>query len=314
MEVGPYATFVGAFASRYGRHGGFWAAHPEVPYKPVLRYELWNEPNLKGGWCPRAQPWLYADLFTQGVQAIRGVDPLAGVYTGGVAPPSAKNASNHDQYVGVAEFFQDATARQPNLNKLMTGADVHVYPGLDRKQQLERLAWVRLQLHDGRIANRIPMIINEIGWATHVGRTPLSESDRAKAYGKVTVNYARTNCNVGGILPHTWISVEQSTSNPEDWYGVADPITGEPYPSARHYSYGVRLMRGPLAKEPPRTTLMACPGMPLPDSDHDGVSRPRRLLPAEPEAALERAASQASLRTELRLTVGHGTRVRAGVL
>jgi Cellulase (glycosyl hydrolase family 5) len=279
VDVAPYATFVRAFASRYGRHGVFWTAQPEVPYTPVLRYELWNEPNLKGGWCPRPQPWLYADLFMQAVQAIRAVDPLAAVYTGGVAPPSANNASNHKQYLGIAEFFQDATARQPNLSKAMTGADVHVYPGLDRQRQLDRLAWFRSQLHDGRIPDRTPMIINEIGWATHVGKTPLSESDRASAYARMTVNYARTNCNVGGILPHTWISPEQSNSNPEDWYGIANPSTGQPYDSARHYSYGVRLMRGQLSKEPPKRTLMACPGMPLPDSDHDGFPDEREYFP-----------------------------------
>jgi hypothetical protein len=44
----------------------------------------------------------------------------------------------------------------------------------------------------------------------------------------MTVNYARTNCNVGGILPHTWISPQQSNKNPEDWYGIANPSTGSP--------------------------------------------------------------------------------------
>ena len=279
VDVAPYATFVRGFASRYGRHGAFWRAHPEVPYKPVLRYELWNEPNLKGGWCPHPQPWLYADLFVQAAQAIRAVDPLAAVYTGGVAPPLAKDASNHQQYLGMAEFFRGATARQPNLGKLMTGADVHVYPGLDRESQLDRLGWFRSQLHDGRIPDRVPMIVNEVGWATHVGKTPPSESDRASAYARMAVNYARTNCNVGGILPHTWISPEQSSTDPEDWYGIANPSTGQPYDSARRYSYGVRLMRGQLPKEPPRRTLMACPGMPLPDLDRDGFPDERDYFP-----------------------------------
>lgn len=283
VDPGPFATFVRAFANRYGRAGAYWTAHPDVQYMPVLRYEIWNEPNLKGGWCPHPQPWLYADLFVQAARAIRNVDPLAGVYTGGVAPPSPKNANKPKQYLGVADFFQGVTARQPSVSKLANGVDVHIYPGIDRQKQLDRLAWFRSQLHDGRIPNRLPMIINEIGWATHVGKTPLSETDRARAYGKMTVNYARTNCNVGGILPHTWISVEQSKTNPEDWYGIANPSTGEPYPSARYYSYGLRLMRGELTKEPPMRTLMACPGMPLPDSDHDGFPDEHDYYPLDPK-------------------------------
>jgi hypothetical protein len=254
----PYVRFVHAFATRYGRGGAFWAAHPSLPYVPVLRYEIWNEPNLKGGWCPRPQPWLYADMFVGAAQAVRSVDPNAVVYTGGVAPPSAKNAKNHDQYLGVAEFFGNATARRPKLNEYMDGAAVHIYPSTDGTKQLEKLAWFRSQLHDGRIADRIPMIVNEIGWATHVGKVPLSETDRAAAFGKMTINYARTNCNVGGIFPHTWISPQQSSSNPEDWYGIANPSTGEPYDSARRFSYGARLMSGELSTPPPTTILTVC--------------------------------------------------------
>ena len=282
MNVEPYAEFVKAFASRYGRNGTFWAANPGLPYVPILRYGIWNEPNLKGGWCPRPQPWLYADMFVSASKAIKGVDPGALVYTGGVAPPSAKNTKNHKQYLGVADFFGKVTARQPNLNSFVDGAAVHVYPSLDGGKQLEKLAWFRSQLQDGRIANRIPMIVNEIGWATHVGKTPITEDERAAAYGKMTINFARTNCNVGGVLPHTWISPQQSAKNPEDWYGIADPSTGAPYASAMRYSYGLQLMEGELSIEPPMQTLMACPNMPLPDSDNDGFPDQNDYYPFDP--------------------------------
>ena len=282
VSVEPYAQFVKAFATRYGRNGTFWSANPGLPYMPILRYEIWNEPNLKGGWCPRPQPWLYADMFVSSSKAIKGVDPGAIVYTGGVAPPSAKNTKNHKQYLGVADFFGKVTARQPSLNSFLDGAAVHIYPSTDGQKQLDKLAWFRSQLHDGRIANRIPMIVNEIGWATHVGKVPITEDERAAAYGKMTVNYARTNCNVGGILPHTWISPQQSSKNPEDWYGIADPSTGAPYDSARRYSYGLQLMDGQLPVEPPMQTLMACPGMPLPDSDNDGYPDENDYYPFDP--------------------------------
>jgi hypothetical protein len=262
VSIGPYTRFVSAFAKRYGRGGAVRAANPDVPYVPVVRYEIWNEPNLKGGWCPRPQPWLYADMFVGAAQAIRNVDPNALVYTGGVAPPPAKNAKNHKQYLGIADFFGQATARRPTLNHYMSGVSVHIYPSTDGQRQLKRLAWFRQQVHDGRISDRTPMMINEVGWATHVGKVPITETERAAAFGKMTINYARTNCNVGGILPHTWISPQQSSSDPEDWYGIADPSTGEPYDSAKRFSYGLLLMEGDLPTPPPVKTLMICPGMP----------------------------------------------------
>ena len=282
VSVGPYTRFVKEFASRYGRNGSFWAANPGLPYIPVIRYEIWNEPNLKGGWCPRPQPWQYADMFVSASKAIGSVDPRAIVYTGGVAPPSAKNTKNHKQYLDPAEFFRDVTASQHRFNRFVDGAAIHVYPSTDGEKQREKLAWFRSQLHAGRIANRIPMVVNEVGWATHVGNPPITEDERASAYSRMTINFARTNCNVGGLFPHTWISAEQSSKNPEDWYGIADPSTGAPYASARRYSYGLKLMEGRLSVEPPMRTIMACDGMPRPDSDHDGFPDENDYYPFDP--------------------------------
>jgi hypothetical protein len=282
VNTAPYVDFVKAFASRYGRNGTFWAANPGLPYVPVLRYEIWNEPNLKGGWCPRPQPSRYADMFVSASEAVRTVDPHAIVYTGGVAPPSAKNSNKHKDYLNPAEFFRDVTARQQAFNSFVDGVAIHVYPSTDGEKQREKLAYFRSQLHTGRIADRIPMIVNEVGWATHVGDPSITEGERASAYGRMTINFARTNCNVGGLFPHTWISAEQSDTNPEDWYGIADPTTGAPYPSAKRFSYGLRLMEGRLRLRPPMKTLMACDGMPLPDTDHDGFPNQSDYYPFDP--------------------------------
>jgi hypothetical protein len=254
VSVEPYAAYVRAYAQRYGRNGRFWAANPGLPYLPVLRYEIWNEPNLKGGWCPRPQPWLYADLFVAAAQAIRGVDPNAHVMTGGVAAP----AKPKKQYLAIADFFGRATARRPGLTQEMNSVAVHIYPSLDGEKQLLKLESFRSQVRAGRIPDRIPMVINEIGWATHVGKVPITEAERASAYGKMTVNFARTDCNVGGILAHSWISPQQNANNPEDWYGIANPGTGAPYDSARHFSYGMKLMSGQLSTPPPTQTLDVC--------------------------------------------------------
>jgi hypothetical protein len=260
LDIGPYGLVAKAIAARYGRGGTFWRAHPDLPARPIVRFEIWNEPNLRGGWCPTPQPGRYADMFMIALRAIRSVDHHAQILTGGVAPPAKQNV----HYLSISEFLGRVTARQPGVIRKASGAAVHIYPPTGAQKQLDRVAWFRDQLREGGIPNRMPMLINEIGWPTGGSSSAITEQERAKAYTRATVNIPRTNCNVMGMLPQSWTSSQQSNSNPEDWYGIAGPVTAKPYPSAYAYSHSARLMRGQLTQAPPSNPLMVCPGMPAP--------------------------------------------------
>ena len=75
----------------------FWAAHPELPALPIVRWEIWNEPNLTGYWCPGGEPARYADLFVQAASQIRKADPAARLVLGpaaGLAVGRAPSTSN----------------------------------------------------------------------------------------------------------------------------------------------------------------------------------------------------------------------------
>ena len=260
LDIGPYGPLVKAVAQRFGRDGTFWKANPGLPKEPITRYEIWNEPNLRGGWCPNPQPERYADMFMIAANAIRSVDPHAEVVTGGVAPPAKENK----HYLAISDFMGRATARQPGLVRKASGAAVHIYPATGGAKQLDRLVWFRDQLRQGGIPNQMPMLINEIGWPTQGGGETISEAKRSKAYRAAAVNIPRTNCNVMGILPQAWTSAQQDPKDPEDWYGIANPTTAEPYPSAHAYARAAKLMRGQLPQPPPDKPLMVCPGMPAP--------------------------------------------------
>lgn len=266
VDVSEYGPLVKAIAARYGRGGTFWRIHRNVPARPIVRYEIWNEPNLRGGWCPDPQPERYADMFMIAARAIRSVDPHAQVLIGGTAPPAKENR----HYLGIAHFLARATARQPRLTRAASGAAVHIYPPTAAGKQLGRVAWFRKQLRQGGIPNRMPMLINEIGWPAGGGSRFGSEADRAKAYARATVNIPRTNCNVMGMLPQTWTSDQRDPNDAEDWYGIAGLATAKPYPSARAYSHGLRLMRGELRRAPPAQPLMVCRGMPRPSPPGTG--------------------------------------------
>jgi len=259
-DITPYVDLTRAIAARYGRNGSFWKENPDLPSKPIIRYEIWNEPNLRGGWCPKPEPEVYADMFVGAARAIHSADHRAEVVTGGVAPPAKQSQS----YLGISDFLGRATAHQPELVHLASGAAVHIYPPAGADKQLERVAWFRKQLREGGIPDRTPMLINEIGWATQGGSSAVSEDERAAAFKAAAENIPRTNCNVMGMLPHTWTSNQRNPDNAEDWFGIAGPVTAKPYPSAHAYSKAAQLMRGELAKPPPGDPLMVCPGMPPP--------------------------------------------------
>ncbi|MGH2804718.1 MAG: hypothetical protein ACRDL4_16985, partial [Thermoleophilaceae bacterium] len=45
--------FVRGAVNRYGRRGKIWRRHPELPYRPVRAWQVWNEPNLRAYWRGR---------------------------------------------------------------------------------------------------------------------------------------------------------------------------------------------------------------------------------------------------------------------
>ena len=59
-QIAAWQQFLANFVRRYGAHGSFWAAHPNLPYHPVSSYEIWNEPNLRLIWGgpPNARDYL----------------------------------------------------------------------------------------------------------------------------------------------------------------------------------------------------------------------------------------------------------------
>lgn len=80
-----FAAFAAEVARRYGTGGSFWLAHPELPYRPVLNYEVWNEPNYDMFWHGTgATAARYARLYVATRAVIHAQDPAARVVVGGV--------------------------------------------------------------------------------------------------------------------------------------------------------------------------------------------------------------------------------------
>jgi hypothetical protein len=235
-----YAAMMGAVAGRYGRGGSFWAAHPELPRQPVTTYEIWNEPNLSSFWCPRPNPPAYARLYMAAREAIRRVDPRATIVLGGLAPFRINQPSRAPLKMSGKAFLAQLLTAEPRLRNSIDAVGIHPY-GTNAGEVLSTAEWFRATLNSVGLGN-VPMMANEYGWPTH-GISPqypaVSEDQRASYLRAATADLSRSNCGLLGVAPHTWVSEQRSPISTIDWYGLANPSTGQPYPSAVAYGQAV---------------------------------------------------------------------------
>ena len=89
---------------------------------------------------------------------------------------------------------------------------------------------------------RVPISWNEVGWPTRgalAGGRAVPEVIRA-AYLYQVADADLARCGVTSLAPHTWVTVQQNPTDPEDWFGIANPVSAQPYPTALAYSRAAR--------------------------------------------------------------------------
>jgi hypothetical protein len=77
----PYGGYLTALIGRYGPHGSFWRANPQIHKLPIRSWQIWNEENL-GYYWPQPYASSYAGLLRSAHDAIRKADPGARVVLG----------------------------------------------------------------------------------------------------------------------------------------------------------------------------------------------------------------------------------------
>jgi hypothetical protein len=254
-EVADYGALISALARRYGAGGAFWKSHPGLPATPITDYEVWNEPNFANFWCPGPDPAAYARLYLAAHAAVHRVDPEARVLLGGLA---AVKDSNPPENLNPRDFLGAALENQPDLRTTIDAVAVHPYAPTP-PEVLASLRSLRSTL-DSVGLNAVPMSVNELGWYTQGtgGNPPTSEARRAAGFAQLAPAIAGSDCDVIALSVHTWITREQNPADREDWYGLADPQTAEPYPSAVAYGDQVKALERGRAR---RGGPAACAGI-----------------------------------------------------
>jgi len=133
---------------------------------------------------------------------------------------------------------------------------VHLYDQ-DPDGDISLIGWLRAKMRAAGLESA-SVLVTEYGWHTHGGPGSISEDLRAELERDFASQAPRLNCDVIGIAPHAWVTAEQDPDNRENWWGVADPDTGEPYPSGEAYAHQVARYEGRLSEPPPTSTIPVC--------------------------------------------------------
>jgi polysaccharide biosynthesis protein PslG len=155
-----WRAFVLALVRRYGPGGTFWSDTTDAfnpPYRPIRRWQIWNEVNSPEFFQPKPSPSAYARLLTASADEIRSVNPGAKVYLAGLfgTPPKPGLSSRR---------FLNGLYRIKGIKSDFDVVAVHPYsPGV--KGMIFQLQFAREAMikHGDR---RTPLAVTEIGWSS----------------------------------------------------------------------------------------------------------------------------------------------------
>jgi polysaccharide biosynthesis protein PslG len=156
-QLEAWASFLRAAVDRYGAGGSFWRENPELPYRPVRNWEIWNEENIVT--FGRAEPERFAPLLRVSGRTVHSADPEAKVILGGLFGRPLQIPPN----ISSGEYL-NRIYRARRVKQYFDGVALHPYVarvGAMRKQILNLRRIMRLH-HDAGT----PIYVTELGWGS----------------------------------------------------------------------------------------------------------------------------------------------------
>jgi hypothetical protein len=153
-----YGAFLQQLVGRYGPRGSFWAEHPQLPRRPLRRWQIWNEPHLQYQWTvPRREdgsfPRGYVALLRAARTALRRSDRGARVVLA---------ALTNDSWNHLRALYR-ARARG-----LFDEAAIQIYTAEPERllMAIRRVREVMARARDGRKQ----LLLTEMSWPAARGR------------------------------------------------------------------------------------------------------------------------------------------------
>ena len=211
---GPFARFVAALATRYGTHGSFWNAHPNLPKVPIRMWQIWNEPIFTVYWSQQPFEPGYVQLLRATRPALRAADPGAKVVLAGLADFSW-------QYL--------ATMYKLHARGLFDAVDVHPYTATPQGV-ITIIGKVRAVMNRNGDRNK-PILAAEVSWTSSKGNVPPTTSfgiettepaqatNVAQAVRLLAANHRRLG--LSAFYYFTWIGDETMPQAHDDQFNFA---------------------------------------------------------------------------------------------
>jgi hypothetical protein len=195
-----WISFLRAAVERYGPEGEFWEEHPELPFLPIHRWEIWNEENIVT-FASRTSPTDFATLIRISGQTLHGVDPEAQVILGGLFGRPLQVPPNVASGDFLSRFY-----RAGNVKRYFDGVALHPYVADARAMglQIENLRRIMRVHHDAAT----PFYVTELGWGSRSGPTRWERglygqaSQLSKAFSIISAN--RLRWRLRGVWWFTW--------------------------------------------------------------------------------------------------------------
>jgi hypothetical protein len=218
-----YARYARTLVGRYGPGGDFWEENPALPRRPIRRWQLWNETNLRASWSDKRWPGPYVELLRAGRGAIKRADPGATIVLAGFANRS---------WSGLAAVYRVRGAR-----RLFDQVAIHPYTSevAGLVTILERARYVMRRNGD----RRKPILVTEFSWPSAKGKlkgfgietTERGQARRVSASLRLLAR-ERHRLRLAGIYYYNWLSGRESAA--ESVFGYAGlrriGADGEPEP------------------------------------------------------------------------------------
>jgi len=198
-QLRAWTDFLYAAVRRYGAGGSFWAEHPELPYRPIRAWEVWNEENIVT--FGRADPEGFARMLRASGRVIHRADPGAKAILGGLfgrplqVPPNVPSGS-----------FLNRVYRAGGVKRYFDGVALHPY--------VASVGAMIPQIHNLRRVMRrhgdasTPLYVTELGWGSDSFQTrwerglqgQARELDRAF----LLLSSHRRSWRIGGVWWFSW--------------------------------------------------------------------------------------------------------------
>ncbi|HEX3174056.1 MAG TPA: hypothetical protein VHQ43_07545 [Solirubrobacterales bacterium] len=199
LQLRAWADFLAAAVRRYGPGGSFWRERPELPYRPIRAWEVWNEENIVT--FGRARPRVFAQLLRVSGRTIHGIDPRARVILGGLfgrplqVPP---NVASGD--------FLSRLYRARRVKPYFDGVALHPYVADARAMipQIRNLRRVMREHHD----TATPLYVTELGWGSDSFQTRWERGPQGQAreldLALSLLSSHRLSWRIGGVWWFSW--------------------------------------------------------------------------------------------------------------